>query len=40
MWQQMVCYWYRVLEQEVLEEHLFQPMDAQVYVWFDMTEIA
>ena len=36
----MVCYWYWVLEQEVLDKYLFQPTDEQVHVWVDMTEIA
>ena len=39
-WQQLVCYWERVVEQQQLRDNLFQASTRQLEVWVEVTEIA
>lgn len=39
-WQQLVCYWERVVEQQQLRDNLFQASNRQLEVWAEVTDIA
>ena len=39
-WQQLICYWERVVEQQQLRDNLFQPSPRQLEIWVEVTEIA
>ncbi|KAJ5117434.1 telomere-associated RecQ helicase [Penicillium atrosanguineum] len=39
-WQQLVCYWERVVEQQQLRDNLFQPSPRQLEIWVEVTETA
>lgn len=39
-WQQLICYWERVVEQQQLRDNLFQASTRQLEVWVEVTEIA
>lgn len=39
-WQQLVCYWERVVEQQQLRDNLFQPSPRQLEIWVEVTEAA